>query len=171
MPRGRPAIALLLVLAAACGGEDASALSPGDYFTQLARVSQNAHIQERGLKRDLGARLERAIPSTRLNVVEVYVGQSARLYQDVVDALSELQPDAALQGRHDAYVAAWQAQLDLVVKVRDAGYEDIDLYLEALEGVAFAEARDVTKARCQDMQSAVAAAGREVDLGCERRAA
>jgi hypothetical protein len=170
MSRGRPAIALLLLIAAACGGEDASALSPGDYYTQLARVSQNAHIQERGLKRDLGARLERAIPSTRLNVVEVYVGQGARLYQDVVDALTELQPSDGLEGPHDAYVAAWQAQLDLVVKVRDAGYDSLDLYLEALEGVAFTEARDVTKARCQDLQTAVAAAGREVDLGCERRA-
>jgi hypothetical protein len=170
MSRGRRAIALLLVLAAACGGEDASALSPGDYFTQLARVSQNAHIQERGLNRDLGARLERAIPSTRLNVVEVYVGQSARLYQDVVDALSELQPSDGLQSPHDAYVAAWQAQLDLVVKVRDAGYDSLDLYLVAFDGPAFTEARDATKARCQDLQTAVAAAGREVDLACERRA-
>jgi len=170
MSRARPAIALLLVLAAACGGEDASALSPGDYFTQLARVSENAHIQERGLKRDLGVRLERATPSTRLDVVEVYMGQSARLYQDVVDALSELQPVDGLQGPHDAYVAAWQAQLDLVIKVRDAGYEGVDLYLEALEGVASTEAKDATKARCEDLQTAVAAAGSEADLACERHA-
>jgi hypothetical protein len=167
--RGRPAIALLLVLAAACGGEDASASSAGDYFTQLARISQNAHVQERGLARDLRVRLVRATFSSRLDVVEVYVGQSARLYQDVVDALSALPPEAGLQGPHDAYTAAWQAQLDLLIKVRDAGFGGVDAYLEALETPAFTEARDETTARCEDLQTAVAAAGSDVDLACEGR--
>ena len=145
-------------------------MSQGDYFIQLARISQNARIQERGLRRDREVRLERALPSARLGVVEVYIGQSARLYQDVVDALSALQPEDGLEGLHDAYVAAWQAQLDLFIKVRDAGFDSVTGYLEQLETPAFTEASDATKARCRELQTAVAAAGSEVDLACERRA-
>jgi hypothetical protein len=167
MSRGRPAIALFLVLAA-CGGGDASALDPGDYFPQLARISENAHIQERGLKRELGARLERAAPPERLGVVEVYIGQSVRLYQDVVDALADLTPDDGLEGPHDAYVGAWQAQLDLAVKLRDAVFHGAEDYLAAIE-TAFKVAREETKTRCGALQTAVAAAGSDVDLGCERR--
>ena len=168
MFRGRPAIALLFVLAAACGGgEDASALDPGDYFTQVERISQNAHTQERGLARDLRVRMERAIPGAeRLGVVEVYLGQSARLYQDVVDALADLQPEDGLEGLHDAYVGAWQAKLDLILSVRDAGFPAAIPYLRQLELPAFDDADAATRARCEDLQRALTAAGREVDLAC-----
>jgi hypothetical protein len=163
------AIALLVVLAASCGGGDASALGAGDYFTQLARISENAHIQQRGLARDLRVRLERAEPGTELDVVEVYVGQSARLSQDVVDALTDLQPADGLQDVHAAYLGAWQSELDLLVKVRDAGFRHLGGYLEALEAQPFEEARDQIQARCEDLQTAAAAAGRELDLACEGR--
>jgi hypothetical protein len=170
MPTRRLGIALLLLLAAACGGEEASALNPGDYFTQLARISENAHIQERGLERDRRARLEGAGTSAELHVVEIYVGQRAALYQDVVDALSDLQPDDSVQGPHDAYEAAWQAQLDLLVKVRDAGYDGVTEYLEALETPAFSEAAEARESSCLDLQAAAEHAGRQVDLACTGRA-
>lgn len=167
----RHAIALVLVLAAACAGEDASALGPGDYFTQLERISQNAHIQERGLLHDLRRRLDRAEPSEELDVIEVSVGQMARLYQDVVDALADLAPASGVEDPHAAYLAAWQAQLDLLVKLRDAGFDTPTEYLRALDTsrkAPFTRVRSETRATCDDLQGAVTAAGRDVDLACER---
>jgi len=89
IPR-RP-IVVLLVVAAACGGDADAGPAPGDYFAQLQRVSETAHIQERGLRRDLRVRLEEASPGEdRKAVATVFVDQSARLYQDVLDALGSL---------------------------------------------------------------------------------
>lgn len=170
MDLGRRAIALLLIVAAGCGGEGASALGPGDYVTQLARISENAHIQQRGLARDLRVRLERATPGQeKLNVVVVYVGQSARLYQDVVDALTDLEPTEGFEGVHEAYLSTWQGQLELTLKVRDAGFHTATGYLEALETAAFKDASEETRSRCEDLQAALVALGREVDLGCGGR--
>lgn len=163
-------IALVLLLAA-CAGEDASALGPGDYFTQLERISQNAHIQERGLLQDLRRRLDRAEPSEELDVIEVSVGQMARLYQDVVDALADLTPASGVEDPHAAYLEAWQAQLDLLVKLRDAGFDSPMEYLRALDTsrkAPLTRVRNETRATCEDLQQAVATAGRDVDLACER---
>ena len=87
----------------------------GDYFTQLQRVSETAHIQERGLSRDLRVRLdEAAVGEDRMAAVTVYVDQSARLYQDVVDALGQLGPPPELAAAQRAYLEAWQGQLDAI---------------------------------------------------------
>jgi hypothetical protein len=166
----RPAIALLLVLGAACGGDDASALNPGDYTTQLARITENARIQERGLERVLRSRLESPAPSTELEVVEVHVGQLVRLYQDVIDALTALQPEEALQRPHDAYVAAWQAQLDVLLKVQDAAFDSATAYLDSLEP-PLAETQSATRSRCEDLQTAVTALRSDVQLTCAGRPA
>ena len=170
MPLRRPAIALLLLLATACGGDDASALDPGDYFSQLARIGENARIQERGLVRDVGARVEAAGGEPQLQVVEVHVGQLVRLYEDVIDALEGLEPEEALQRPHDAYVAGWQDQLELLLKVRDAAFESGTAYLDSVNDL-LTDARAETRARCADLQTAIAAVGSEVDLACEGRAA
>jgi hypothetical protein len=170
MPLRRAAIALLLILGAACGGDDASALDPGDYFTQLATITENARIQERGLARDLAARVEAAGGEPPLQVVEVHVGQLVRLYEDVTDALVALEPDETMQLVHDAYVAAWQDQLDLLLKVRDAAFESGTAYLDSITNL-LTDTRAETRARCEDLQAAIATAGSEVELTCEGRAA
>jgi hypothetical protein len=101
-------------------------------------------------------------------VVEVHVGQLARLYQDVIDALEDLQPEEPLQRPHDAYVAAWQEQLDLLVKVRDAAFESAIAYLDSVERL-LAETRAETTARCQDLRTAFTAVGSDVQLSCQGR--
>jgi hypothetical protein len=162
--------ALLLVAAAGCSGNADAGPAPGDYFTQLQRVSETAHIQERGLRRDLRIRLEDAEPGDdRMTVLTVFVDQSARLYQDVVDALGQLDPPPELTAAQHAYLEAWQGQLDLIVAVRDKGFPGPAPILETLERVAFRNAADETKARCEDLQAAVAARGSDVDLVCDGR--
>ncbi len=86
--RMRHPLIVALVLLSGCGGDVGAGPGRGDYFTQLARVSENGHIQERGLQRDLRLRLEREDRrEDRLDALLVFVDQSARLYRDVVDAL------------------------------------------------------------------------------------
>ena len=168
----RSAAALLLVLAAACGGDADAGPAPGDYFQQLQRVSETAHIQERGLRRDLRSRLEEAAPGAeRMAVLTVFIDQSARLYADVIDALRRLGPPSELDGPQQGYLEAWQGQLDLVVKIRDAGFPGPKPILEALEAPAFVDAASQTKTRCEALQTAVAASGRDVDLVCDGRPA
>lgn len=173
MGRGGRVLAVLLsLLATACGGDGGSGPGPGDYFTQLERVSETAHIQEHGLRRDLKARLEEANRSDdRLIAVEVYVDQSARLYQDVVDALRDLDPPADIAQAHQGYLDAWQGQLNLVVAVRDAGFPGPIPYLDALNAPAFEDAGAETRSRCEALQSAVAAGGADVELRCGGREA
>ena len=57
------------------------------------------------------------------------------------------------------------------MKVRDAGFPGPRPVLEALEASAFVDAAAETKARCEDLQSAVAASGSDVDLVCDGRPA
>jgi hypothetical protein len=168
--RVRRTFALLLVVAAGCGGNDDAGPAPGDYFAQLQRVSETAHIQERGLRRDLRIRLEEAPPGEeRMTVLTVFVDQSARLYEDVVDALGQLDPPPGLAAAQQAYLEAWQGQLELVVAVRDAGFPGPVRILTELGRPAFRDAEIETKARCEDLQSAVAASGSEIDLVCDGR--
>jgi hypothetical protein len=163
-------LAVLLVLAAACGGDGGSGPGRGDYFTQLERVSETAHIQEHGLRRDLTARLKQARGGDdRLNAVVVFVDQSARLYRDVVDALRDLDPPQEAEAAHQGYLDAWQGQLDLVVAVRDAGFPGPLPYLEALKAPAFDDAATETRSRCQALQSVVAARDPDADLRCGGR--
>jgi hypothetical protein len=165
-------LAVFLLLAAACGGDAGSGPGRGDYFTQLERVSETAHIQEHGLRRDLKTRLEEANRiDDRLDAVVVFVDQSARLYQDVVDALRDLDPPQEVARAHRGYLDAWQGQLNLVVAVRDAGFPGPLPYLEALEAPAFEDAATETRSRCEALQSAVAARDRDVDLMCDGRRA
>jgi hypothetical protein len=165
--RIRHAVALLLVVAAACGGNPETGRSADDYFTKLERTSQTAHIQERGLRRDLRIRLESApAGEDRLTVVTVYVDQGARLYQDVVDALGQLDPPSELAAAQQAYADAWQGQLDLFVAIRDAGFSAPWKILKELERPAFRDASTETKTRCEDLQTAVDATGSQVDLAC-----
>jgi hypothetical protein len=164
------AFVLVLAAAAGCGGNADSGPAPGDYFSQLERVSETAHIQERGLRRDLRIRLERAEPGEdRMTVVTVFVGQSAGLYQDVVDALGQLDPPPELAAAQRAYLDSWQGQLDLVVAVRDAGFPGPARILKALEAPAFHDAAKETRARCEALQAAVEASGSNVDLVCDGR--
>jgi hypothetical protein len=163
-------LAVLLLLLAACGGDGGSGPGRGDYPTQLQRVSETAHIQEHGLRRDLKARLEQASRiDDRLTAVTVFVGQSARLYQDVVDALEDLDPPDEIEAAHQGYLDAWQGQLDLVVAVRDAGFPGPIPYLEALNAPAFGDAGAETRSRCEALEAAVAARGSDVDLMCDGR--
>ena len=121
--RVRHAFALLIVLAAACGGNADAGPGADDYFAKLERTSETAHIQEHGLGRDLRVRLEEAaLGADRKDAVTVFLDQSARLYQDIVDALRQLNPPPDLAAAQQAYLEAWQGQLDLIVKVRDAGF-------------------------------------------------
>lgn len=167
--RIRHAIALLLV-AAACGGNPDTEPRADDYFTKLERTSQTAHIQERGLRRDLRIRLEN-IPTgeDRMSVVTVYVDQGARLYQDVVDALGQLDPPTELEAAQQAYVDAWQGQLNAFVALRDAGFSASWKILKELERPLFRDAATETKTRCEDLQTAVDATGSRVDLACGGR--
>lgn len=163
-------IVVLLVVAAACGGNADAGPAPGDYFAQLQRVSETAHIQERGLRLDLRVRLEEASPGEdRKAVVTVFVDQSARLYQDVLDALDSLDPPPELLTAQRAFIAAWRGQLDLIVKVRDAGFSAADRILRQLEAPVFRDAAAQTRAACDDLQAAVAGAGSDVDLVCDGR--
>jgi hypothetical protein len=165
-------VVVLVLVAAACGGDADAGPAPGDYFAQLQRVSETAHIQERGLDRDLRVRLEEAPPGEdRFAVVTVFLDQSARLYQDVVDAIDSLDPPEGLAAAQQAYLDAWQAQLDLIVKLRDAGFSTADRILEQLESKPLRDAEARTEAACDDLQAAVAAAGSAVDLVCDGRPA
>jgi hypothetical protein len=161
---------VLLLVAAACGGNADAGPSAGDYFTKLERTSQTAHIQERGLRRDLRIRLEHVPPGEdRMGVLTVYVDQSARLYQDVVDALRQLDPPQELAAAQQAYLQAWKGQLDLFVVIRDAGFSDPAKILKELGRPVFRDAAKETKTRCEDLQAAVDAAGSHVDLACGGR--
>ena len=168
--RIRCAFALLLVVAVACGGNADAGANAGDYFTKLERTSQTAHIQERGLRRDLRTRLEN-VPAgeDRLSVVTVFVDQSARLYQDIVDALRQLDAPQELAAAHQAYLEAWQGQLDLFVTVRDAGFSNSGKILTELGRPAFRDAAKETETRCEHLQSAVDASDSHIDLACGGR--
>jgi hypothetical protein len=168
--RIRHAFVLLVVLAPACGGDADAGPNAGDYLTKLERTSQTAHIQERGLDRDLRIRLEHVPPGEdRMAVVSVFVDQGARLYQDVVDALRQLDAPPELAAAQQAYLEAWQGQLDLFVAVRDAGFSSSWKILKELEQPAFRDAAKETKTRCEDLQAAVDASGSHVDLACGGR--
>jgi hypothetical protein len=169
--RIRRAFALLLVVAAGCGGSADGGSARREYLTQLQRVSETAHIQERGVRRDLRIRLDEPQPGEdRMSVLTVFLDQSARLYQDVVDALEQLDPpDEELAAAQRAYVKAWRAQLDLIVVVRDSGFKGADAIIEALGKPAFAKAAAKTKARCEDLQAVVGTSDPTVDLVCDGR--
>jgi hypothetical protein len=165
-----PPFVLLLLLAAACGGDAGADPAPGDYFAQLQRVSETAHIQARGLRRDLGVRLDEATPGEdRRAVVAVFLDQSARLDQDVLDALAALDPPSEFASAQQAFRDAWKSHLELIVKVRDASFPTADEVLEQLEAPVFRTAAAETRARCDDLQAAVVAAGSDVDLVCDGR--
>lgn len=169
--RVRHALVLVLV-AAACGGDGGAGPADDDYFSRLERTSETAHIQERGLRRDLRVRLdEAATTDERMDVVTVFVDQSARLYQDVVDALRQLDAPDDLAAPQRAYLEAWQGQLDLVVAVRDAGFSSPPRILKQFELAPFRDAAKEIQARCEDLQAAVAANGSAVDLVCDGRPA
>ena len=168
--RVRHAFALLLVVAAACGGNADAGPGTNDYFAKLERTSETAHIQEHGLGRDLRIRLEEAaLGADRKDAVTVFLDQSARLYQDIVDALRQLNPPPDLAAAQQAYLEAWQGQLDLIVKVRDAGFPSSAQVLKELDRPAFRDAAKETKVRCEDLQVAVDASGSHVDLACDGR--
>jgi hypothetical protein len=167
-----PALGLLVLVAAACGGDADAGPAPGDYFAQLQRVSETAHIQERGLLRDLRVRLEEAPPGEeRLAAATVYLDQGARLYQDIVDAVGALDPPEELASAQRAFAEAWRSQLDLIVHVRDGGFRTADRILEQVESPTFRNAEADTRAACDALQEAVAAAGSGVDLVCDGRPA
>jgi hypothetical protein len=164
------AAALLVLITASCGGDGGGGPAPGDYFAQLQRVSENAHIQERGLRRDLRIRLEEAPPGEdRMTVLTVFIDQSAGLYQDVVDALGQLDPPPELASAQQAYLEAWQGQLDLVIDVRDAGFPGPVKILKELGRPVFQAAKKEIRTRCEDLQAAVEANGSNVDLVCDGR--
>jgi len=169
--RFRGAFVLLLIVAAGCGGNADGGSARGDYFTQLQRVSETAHIQERGVRRDLRTRLEEPGPGAdRMSVLSVFLDQSTRLYQDVVDALGQLEPpDEELAAAQRAYREAWRSQLDLIVAVRDKGLKGVDAIIEVLGKPAFRKAAAETKARCEDLQAVVVASDPTVDLVCDGR--
>jgi hypothetical protein len=170
--RVRRAFAVLLDVAAGCGGNAGAGPAPGDYFAQLQRVSENAHIQERGLRRDLRMRLDEAPPGEdRMTVLTVFIDQSAGLYRDVVDALGQLDPPPELATAQRAYREAWRSQLELVIAVRDAGFAGPMRILKELGRPAFRDAGNETKARCEDLQTAVETNGSDVDLACDGRPA
>ncbi len=165
-------LAVVLVMAAACGGDADAGPAAGDYFTQLQRVSETAHIQERGLSRDLGSRLDEApAGEDRMAVLTVYVDQSVRLYQDVVDALGQLGPPQELAAAQRSYLEAWQGQLDAMRNVREAGFRTPAQILKQFDLPLFRDAEAETKARCEELQAAVAATGSDVDLVCDGRPA
>lgn len=159
----------LAVVAVACGGDAETPPAADDYFSQLARITGNAAIQERGLRRDLRIRLEDAeLPDDRVDVVSVFVDQSARLYQDVVDALGGLDAPTDLLAPQAAYADAWRAQLDNIVKVRDE-IQGVGNILEAIDTPLFRDAAAEIHQRCDELQSAVRALDSDVDLRCDGR--
>jgi hypothetical protein len=161
---------VLTALAVACGGDDDPGPTAGDYFTQLQRVSETAHIQERGLQRDLRSRLNDAeVAEDRLDVLLVYVDQSADLAQDVVDAIRRLDPPAELASAQDAYQEAWQTRVNLFANVRDGGFSSVGGLSDALASPAFRDADAETQARCDELQAAVQRTGSGVDLVCDGR--
>jgi hypothetical protein len=162
-------VAVVLTLAVACGG-DGNGVAGEDYVTQIQRVSVNAHIQERGLTRDLQRRLKHAGgQAEKLAALKVFADQSAGLYGDVVDALSGLDPPADASTAQDRYGAAWGIQLKLIVKVRDAGFGVRD-FLDSLDSQAFHDAAATTKNRCEQLQQALSADAAGVDLACDGKA-
>jgi hypothetical protein len=170
----RSVLGLLLVVTAAvsCGGGEEEGPTADDYYTQLQRVSETAQIQERGLQNSMHTRLEEAqLPEDRLDVLLVYVDQSAALYQDAVDAIRELDPPGDLADAQDAYQEAWQNQVNLFANVRDGGFSDAGGLSEALDSPAFEDAEAETTARCDDLQAAVQRTGSRVDLVCDGRPA
>jgi hypothetical protein len=159
-------LAAVLILAVACGG-DGNGVAGEDYVTQIQRVSVNAHIQERGLSRDLQRRLKHAgSQAEKLEALKVFADQSARLDQDVVDALKGLDAPENAATAQDRYGTAWQGQHDLIVKVRDAGFGVQD-FLEALDSQALRDATRATETRCEQLQEAVSADAASVDLACD----
>ena len=170
----RLAIGLLVVVtvAVACGGGEDEGPTAGDYYTQLQRVSETAQIQERGLQNGLRSRLEETeLPDDRLDVLLVYVDQSAALYQDVVDAIRALDAPDGLAAAQEAYRDAWQAQVNLFANIRDGGFSDAGGLSDALASPAFEDAEAETTARCDDLQAAVQRTGSSVDLVCDGRPA
>ena len=168
----RVALGLLVVamIAVACGGGDEPGPAAGDYFTELQRVSETAQIQERGLHASLRSRLNDAeLPEDRLDVLLVYVDQSADLYQDVVDAIRELDAPADLAAAQDAYQDAWQNQVNLFAGVRDGGFTDVVGLSYALASPAFRDAEAETEARCDALQTAVQQTHSGLDLVCDGR--
>ncbi|HYY08677.1 MAG TPA: hypothetical protein VFA25_08765 [Actinomycetota bacterium] len=162
-------LAVLLILAVACGG-DGNGVAGEDYVTQIERVSVNAHIQERGLARDLQRRLKQAgSQAEKLEALKVFAEQSARLYRDVIDALSGLEPPADASTAQDRYGAAWQDQLRFIVKVRDAGFGVRD-FVESLDSQLFKDATVTTRTRCEQLQQALSADAAGVDLACDGKA-
>jgi hypothetical protein len=162
---------VLLLIAAACGGDADAGPATGDYFAQLQRVSETAHIQERGLRRDLANRLDAATGEDRMDVLTVHVDQSVRLFQDVVDALGQLDPPQELAAAQRSYLEAWQGQLDAMRNVREAGFNSPAQILKQFDLPLFRDAEAETKARCEELQASVAATGSGVDLVCDGRPA
>lgn len=159
-------LAAVLVLAIACGG-DGNGVAGEDYVTQIQRVSVNAHIQERGLAKELQRRLKHAgSQAEKLEALKVFADQSARLYQDIVDALKGLDPPVDTASAQDRYEAAWLDQLDLIVKLRDAGFGVRD-FVDNLESQAFRHATATTRSRCMRLQQAVSADAAGIDLACD----
>jgi hypothetical protein len=159
-------LAVVLTVPVACGG-GGHGVSGEDYVTQIQRVSVNAHIQERGLAKELQRRLKHAgNQSRRLEALKVYADQSARLYEDVVGALKGLQPPDEVATAQQRYEAAWQDQLDLIVGLRDAGFGVQD-FLDRLGGRSFRNTSEATKTRCEQLQEVVSADEAGVDLACD----
>jgi hypothetical protein len=102
-------------------------------------------------------------------VVSVFLDQSARLDQDVLDALGALAPPSELVDAQQAFFDAWKSSLDLIVKVRDASFPTADDVLERIEAPVFRNAAAEIRSRCDDLQAAVAEAGSDVDLVCDGR--
>ena len=160
----------LVLLLVACGSAGGSPSGGGDYFAQLERISQNAHIQERGLRRALEQRVEQAAtPRERLGAIEVTMDQRVRLYEDVVAALNGLESADGLEAAHEAYVQAWEELLELNQKVRDSGLRTVPEYLATLNAEAFDAAIADVEAACEDLQTVASAADRPVDLACDGR--
>ena len=159
-------LAAVLILAVACG-DGGNGVAGEDYVTQIQRVSVNAHIQEDGLAKDLQRRLKHAgSQAERLEALKVFADQSARLYQDVIDALKGLDPPDDAATAQNGYEAAWQDQLDLILGLRDGRFGVHD-FLDNLDGKGFHSAAKVTRTKCEQLQQAVTADATGVDLACD----
>jgi hypothetical protein len=160
----------VVVLLVACGSAGGSPTGGGDYFGQLERISQNAHIQERGLVRALDQRVEEAAtPRDRLGAIEVTMDQRVRLYEDVVAALNGLETADGIEAAHEAYVQAWEELLELNQKVRDSGVRTVPEYLATLQAEAFDASAANVRSACEGLQTVASAADRPVDLACDGR--